>query len=363
MRNRFAHSATAVSRRRIFRHVGGWLLFLVYEQCLIWYTNGDLVPQITMLYFYGCNILAFYLFLGLLRFASGEAHWPLYQLVLWTVAGLGLVTIMKAAGNYLLVLPEFSAAQRGLIFRKYLVMDLFRSIYFMGLALLIWLSGHARDLRLRAAEAQKRRLIAERDQALAERQYADARNALLQQQLNPHLLFNSLNFVYSRVLRHSREGAQTVLRLAELMRYSMAETDPDGRVVLSAEVEQIRNLVAINAERFDFPLCLDTRLEGDFGTARIIPLILLTLAENIFKHARLDDPAQVAQFHLGLSPDGRVEVCSRNRKRDPGAPSQDHASVGLRNLRLRLAHSYPGNHSLDIRETATEFELHLILNL
>ena len=115
---------------------------------------------------------------------------------------------------------------------------------------------------------------------------AQSENAYLQQQMNPHMLFNSLAFIHSTVYKISHEAAENVILLTDILRFSIEETDADGKIQLSSEAEQIENMIKINAYRFDHSLRISYIIEGDLTGHKIIPLVLMTLTENIFKHRR-----------------------------------------------------------------------------
>ncbi|RZK00205.1 MAG: histidine kinase, partial [Flavobacterium sp.] len=48
----------------------------------------------------------------------------------------------------------------------------------------------------------------------------NAKNSYLQAQINPHLLFNTLNFIYQKTLIQAPEIAESVMTLSDIMRYS-----------------------------------------------------------------------------------------------------------------------------------------------
>lgn len=200
----------------------------------------------------------------------------------------------------------------------------------------------------------------EMDKNMLETTLTRLRNVHLQQQLNPHLLFNTLNFIYSNVAEHSAEASRGVILLSEIMQFSMEEADDDGKVPVAHELAQVINLVELNRLRFDHPLLLDFEIKCEDNEAVIIPLVLLTLAENMFKHG--DFTAQPALLHLMISREGRLELRSRNKKR-PGVTPDNRKNIGLDNTRLRLDNYYPGAYRLEIREDELFFELKLIMFL
>jgi len=59
--------------------------------------------------------------------------------------------------------------------------------------------------------------------------------------LNPHLLFNTLNFIYQDILSTSPKAAEAVMTLSDVMRYStncefQADTAPLGKELTQVEI-------------------------------------------------------------------------------------------------------------------------------
>ncbi|QNN42962.1 sensor histidine kinase [Pedobacter roseus] len=236
-----------------------------------------------------------------------------------------------------------------------------RALYFSSLAMFYWSSGRIAFFKRQTLEAEKRQLIIEKDNAELEAQLANSRNAYLQQQINPHMLFNTLNFIYNSAQKYSDDAANCIWLLSEIMRFSLEEADPDGKIRLDREVEQIRNLVAINRYRFKEPIYLNIELSSDLSHYKIIPLILLTLTENIFKHGNLTEITSPALLKLITNETGQLTFYSRNLKKSKNA--RQRKALGLQNIRLRMDSFYKGNYKLEINEPDEFYELTLILKL
>jgi hypothetical protein len=345
--------------RTVLIQLACWLLYIVYEQSAILISGGRLNRLPVNLYYYGVNIGLYYCHAWLLNKTAGRAK-PAYALaVLLGLAELAAFELPKLAGNYffyqLTTLNEQSLIQM-------IAYDVYRSLYFLGLSTLIWSAFHLELFRRNAAAAERRELLADRDRALAEARLSEAENAYYQHQLNPHLLLNTLSFIYSSVYPHSAAAAEGVLLLADVFRFSLSPSDEQGMVGLSDEIEQVFNLLEINRLRYGREeLQVQFSLTGDTGGFRIIPLILLTLTENLFKHGLVNDPARPAQLGIALSADGLLSYRLTNQKKHRQETEGRH--LGLKNIRIRLEQAYPGAYTLDIKETEASYALQLTLKL
>jgi LytS/YehU family sensor histidine kinase len=240
--------------------------------------------------------------------------------------------------------------------------NLFRGLYFDLLATFYWSAANIGNFRRRASAAERQKLIIEKEKAELENMLTKSKNAYLQQQMNPHMLFNTLNFVYNNVQRYSDDAARSIYLLSEIMRFSLKGTEPDGKVLLEDEADQIENLLEINRYRFEDPVYIDVAMEGSFHRYTIIPLILLTLTENVFKHGNLTEAAHPASIRLTVDDRGKLSFSSSNLKKSKnGLQRSQH--LGLQNVRIRLDSTYPENYQLDIQEAGNMFELSLTLKL
>jgi two-component system LytT family sensor kinase len=338
-------------------HAFFWSLFIFLELLYLRRLTGSLEPALNYIVYYGLNIGLFYGQLGLMSMTFKKPGLD----VLKRTGLFAMLLILYLAAKYyihdILVVLRMDTTRPIVHFTSFLTAALFRGWYFIFLASFYWAAGHLSAYSKRAREAEQLQRLTE---AEAEKQLAEARVAYLQQQLNPHLLFNALNFIYNSVYRHSEEGARCVELLSEIMRFSLAGAGTDGKVALEDELEQLINLVELNAARFDEPLRLNLQLEGEPGSHRIIPLILLTLTENIFKHGHLLDPVVPAELRLHTGGDNRLTYYSRNRKKAKSG-AEPESRIGLENARIRLGHAYGDDYTLKIVETADLFELTLTL--
>jgi LytS/YehU family sensor histidine kinase len=282
--------------------------------------------------------------------------------ILSFLALLCIYLIFKYISFFFQQTPFVPIKEYNPIFLKIIPTTLYRASYFTILATFYWAAGHISYFRKQAAAAEKQELLALKDKAELEVRLAEANNAYLAQQINPHLLFNSLSFIYSSVILYSDAAAKCVLLVTDLMRFSLEETGTDGKVALTDEIQQIERLLEINRLRFDRPPAIQVFLEGNFAPYRIIPLILFTLTENIIKHGDLNQPATPGLLRISADEEGNLAYFSRNLKK-PESGYARRRQVGLQNVRIRLDFAYPEKYSLAIADTAEYYELTLNLSL
>ncbi|MBK6458173.1 MAG: histidine kinase [Gemmatimonadetes bacterium] len=177
---------------------------------------------------------------------------------------------------------------------------------------------------------------------------AQAQLSALRAQLHPHFLFNALNAVVALVGEDPAAAKRVTVRLAELLRATLAATERSS-LPLREELELTRRYLEIEQVRFGERLTVDWSVDEALLDADVPAFVLQPLVENALVHA-------VAPRAAG----GRVEIVARSVGEglqlavcDDGAGPQPRAStrgngVGLRNLRDRLERLYDGLATLNL---------------
>jgi LytS/YehU family sensor histidine kinase len=187
-------------------------------------------------------------------------------------------------------------------------------------------------------------------------QLVEARLSMLQSQLNPHFLFNTLNAVSSLVDRDPRGVRRMIARLSELLRATL-EPSPDPEVAVSREVALLERYLEILRIRFQGRLETSITAEPDVHDALVPPMILQPLVENSMKHA-VSKTSAPSRIDVRVERNGGTLVLS---VRDTGAQSADALEedivrqtglgIGLSNTRSRLEEIYGEDFSLDLAKT------------
>ena len=214
---------------------------------------------------------------------------------------------------------------------------------------LIMLAGIASARReyLQRALDQSR---AERERDAAAAQLTQARLSLLQAQIQPHFLFNTLAALQHWVDIGDARAAPLLRALTAFLRGSTEMMLREG-VTLAQECAMVRHYLAIMQSRLGDRLRFAIDVAEACETQRLPPGLLITLVENAVEH--------------GIEPQlrgGEVQVIARLveggmfelRVLDDGAGLLPNApeGVGLANSRERLRHQFGARVELTIKARA-----------
>lgn len=207
----------------------------------------------------------------------------------------------------------------------------------LGLSFALLLTGVARAGRsARDHQLARLQLVSERDAAARAAAEADLR--LLQAQVHPHFVFNTLATLQHWVDRRDERAGPLLRELTGFLRRS---TELLGRTVvpLADEAQAVRHYLAILTSRLDGRVQGEVHIAPGLEAEPLPPGLLLTLVENAVEHG-LEPKIGGGRLTLtaGREPDGRWWL----RVDDDGLGLADDAEddVGLANLRQRLKHHF-----------------------
>lgn len=168
---------------------------------------------------------------------------------------------------------------------------------------------------------------------------------LLQQQLSPHFMFNSLSTLQGMIAADSEKAEDYVATLSDAMRY-ITENIGKERIALPEALRFIENYVKMQETRFfgHFLFSIDT--SGIPHDAYIVPVSLQLAVENAIKHNK-HSCKHPLEIKISFS-QGYIEV---SNKKQPTA-YEDGLGVGLKNLSER--YKLLIGKELDVSET-TDF--------
>lgn len=351
-------------KKQITYHVFGWLIFILYEVLFINLVRernikapalGDyLLPYlINIIFFYFHAFVTMPLALERKRFRS-------FFFIFFILVELSVYLFIMGLKN-----ADISHLENDFFRALYptkisFIQQLWRGIYFLIFSTAVWLIRRSFKNKEKLKEAETNALLRQQEKQQLELKLITTQNAFLQSQINPHLLFNTLNFIHSEVQTVSNKASDAIIILSDMMRYSMLQTREDGKVLLQTEAEQIDNLIKINQFRFHNKICIDFITEGEFHHVRIIPLLLIPFVENLFKYAELKDEANPVKINITL--DGSLLIFKTfNKKRK--TTNFHSTGIGIENVKTRLASYYENHFSLDIADLDCTFSVNLMVQL
>lgn len=193
---------------------------------------------------------------------------------------------------------------------------------------------------------------------MIKRERALESNALYSR-VSPHLIFNSLNFIHSELRSISPKADEMIICLSQYSRYAMADLAEDGKANLEAELAQLDILIKMMELRYDIIyISKSISTSEPVYDYRIPPSLILTVAENLFKHGIINDPNRpgiIEVFDQGKLL--HVKVCNWKANIVEGISH----SIGHDNLKKRLNNIYGDFFTLKIDDKEDHFSVHIII--
>jgi two-component system LytT family sensor kinase len=153
---------------------------------------------------------------------------------------------------------------------------------------------------------------------------------VLQTQINPHFLFNSLH-----VLSMGTQDAWVkayVIKLSNLYRYVLNSSTGSPTSSIADEIEFARNYIHIISERFENRLELNIELSEEAIHKRIPVLSLHILLENVVKHNDITLPLPL---NIHVYQEQSYLVITNNRHTKNKKHYWQPTKIGLKNLAER----------------------------
>jgi sensor histidine kinase YesM len=208
--------------------------------------------------------------------------------------------------------------------------------------------------RLVVAQAELAALRVE--QEVRQRQLVETELKVLQAQIEPHFLFNTLSNVIGLVHSDPQAAEKTLLNLSTLLRSSLQRTRRES-ATLAEELEIVRAYLEIQAIRMQQRLRYEIRGAGPESAAALRdwplpPMLIQPLVENAVRHGI--EPAEqggLVDVSVRLEADGlRVLVADTGVGIDPDGSGSPGTGTGLSNVRSRLRALYGDRANMAVSE-------------
>jgi two-component system LytT family sensor kinase len=345
----------------IYMHIIAWAVFIVYELTAVYFVAPHSIFPFDMALHYILNAAIFY-FNCLVVFPKAYKPKTLLQIPLVTGI-LGEMLSYLVIGyvlNFSLEKLNIDVGRPVSQFGTFLVGNIYRSIFFILLSTGYWLGTYLLKSRTEIDLLVQQQLSDKNEQLELQKKIIVSENAFLKAQINPHFLFNSLNFIYNTVHKSSPKAAEAVILLSDITRYSLRKSDANGQMPIHEEVEQINNLIELNQLRFNNELQIKFEIGLITPSFSMPPLLLVSFVENIFKYGKLNDPETPAVISI-KEVDGVLQFRSKNviQKRK----GTEGYGVGLENTKLRLNNIFADRHRLTIATTEHIYTVELDIQM
>ncbi|WP_167346139.1 sensor histidine kinase [Pedobacter ginsenosidimutans] len=238
-----------------------------------------------------------------------------------------IAVIFKDLGGAKIVIDE-----------RFIYGGIWRSIYFISFASGYYYLKFYLKERDKRESLEKQALLDELKARDAQIELNNARNAFLRAQINPHFLFNTLNFIYSKIHKTDPAAGKTLSVLARLMRYALRSGSELAAMNLGEELGQAKLLLDLykiskEEEKTEFVFKIEKGVEN----VGFIPLVILTLMENMFKHGDLSQKSHPGTLEISKV-GGNLKIKTSNLFSAELNELSNHN--GLNNISQRLVLSY-----------------------
>ena len=189
---------------------------------------------------------------------------------------------------------------------------------------------------------------------------------LLKSQIQPHVLFNSLNNLYNFTLKKSDDAPELVLKLSNVLRYITYETAVE-KVSLEKELAFITDYVDLQRMQYTGRGQIDFAVQKQLVNTdlKIAPFVLIPFIENSFKHS-FGTKIRAVEVAISILLQGDKLTLSVLNNYEPRPTDERELTVGgigLQNVQQRLELLYPQRYQLDIQEVNDRYEVNLQINL
>jgi len=202
-------------------------------------------------------------------------------------------------------------------------------------------------LRNREYKALAAHLEAERRQSDLSRQLAESKLRMLQLQIEPHFLFNTLGSAQQLAERGAPEAARLISNLIRFLR-AATPTMRNEATTLAQEATLIEAYLQIMKRRLGKRLDFAVAIPEHLAATALPPGMLITLVENAIKHGieRSPDGGRIEVSAQSLQPEGLLLTVA-----DTGAGlagDEPGQGIGLANVRERLMLLFGTEASLEL---------------
>lgn len=204
----------------------------------------------------------------------------------------------------------------------------------------------------------------ERDHILLQQAHLENQLKLLQDQINPHVVFNILNHIHILMKTDTQLAGFLLMKFSDILRYQLYHCN-QPLVPLDKEIEYLQNLVEVEKLRWGNELEVNASWSIGSKKAFIAPLLLVPFIENAFKYVcRL--PGHKGYIKASCKEEnGSLSFYVENSYSDMTLyKKKDGAGgIGLQNVKKRLKLQYPGSYDLKIESDNLVYKVTLTLNL
>jgi two-component system, LytTR family, sensor kinase len=185
---------------------------------------------------------------------------------------------------------------------------------------------------------------------------------ILQQQINPHFMFNVLNHINILMLEDVDLASSLLIKYSKILRYQL-NSEKNRKVNIEQEVQFLKDFTDIENLRWGNELVISCSWKVEDNNKEFPPLLLITFIENAFKHVSrgLTEKAYVNIRFEQISNSISLEI--ENSKSNINLAKDSVSGLGLENVRKRLDILYADDYKLTINDSETIYYTKLVIKI
>lgn len=183
---------------------------------------------------------------------------------------------------------------------------------------------------------------------------------VLQNQVNPHFLFNMLNNIIVLTKKNPDQAADVLHKLNDMLKYQF-HSSAGQSIRLGNDIRFLSdylNLEKLRRDNFEFSIYADAGIEG----ISLPSLLFIPFVENAVKHNNDNKTLSFVRIRFTLENDRLRFVCVNSKPLRP-VRNDEIGGLGLPNIRRRLDLLYGDRYHLEITENEICYTVQLCIDL
>ena len=186
---------------------------------------------------------------------------------------------------------------------------------------------------------------------MVKNQTLQSRLKALENELNPHFLFNALNSMSELVYIDPKKAEDAILNLSSFLRNAI---NKESLIPLELELAMVKTYVEIENIRFDNKIELNIEVDEKIQQTKVPKFSIQLLVENAIKHGYLQKALKIE-----IQAKDRVIIVSNNGK----ITQNIYYGTGLSNLQDRLHLLKVGELLHEVSQDTMQFKIRLLAKL
>jgi len=199
------------------------------------------------------------------------------------------------------------------------------------------------------------------EHSLLQQSNLQAQLKLLHAQINPHFMFNVLNYLHVLMQKDTELASTLLLKYADVLRYQLY-SGKNATVKLDQEIQFLKDFIDVEKFRWEDKLEVHCSWSMDNPKKDIPPLLFIPFIENAFKHVSRST-TQKGAIRIFFEQKGNLITLEVENSKTDRPEKKKSTGIGLENIKARLEILLGQRYSLTIKDSNTNYHVKLKMYL